>query len=55
MFQQSVGAVSFLLSFFVGKSIYFKNRRYNLSYGRYISKIADIFGVAADIFEKTPI
>lgn len=41
-----------LLSSFVGKSIYCKNRRYNLSYGRYISKNADIFGVAADIFEK---
>ncbi len=30
------------LSVIVGKSIYLKNRRYNLSYGRYILKIADI-------------
>ncbi|WP_431183724.1 hypothetical protein [Bacillus mycoides] len=39
-----------LLSTFVGKSIYFKNRRYNWSYGRYILKIADIIGVTVDIF-----
>ena len=33
------------LSYFVGKSIYFKNRRYILSYGRYIPIIADIFSL----------
>ncbi|TKH18497.1 hypothetical protein FC699_11200 [Bacillus wiedmannii] len=43
----------FCLSAFVGKSIYCKNRRYNLSCGRYIVKIADIFQVAVDIFEKS--
>ncbi|BCC14358.1 hypothetical protein BCM0100_4646 [Bacillus cereus] len=30
------------MSVIVGKSIYLKNRRYNLRYGRYILKIADI-------------
>ncbi|PGW68716.1 hypothetical protein COE26_13960 [Bacillus cereus] len=33
------------MSIFVGKSIYFENRRY-------ISKIADIFGVAIDMFNE---
>ncbi|WP_264463092.1 hypothetical protein [Bacillus pretiosus] len=43
------------MSVFVGKSIYFENRRYNWSYGRYISKIVDIIGVTVDIIEKSPI
>ena len=36
----------------VGKSIYYKNRRYIWSYGRYIIKIADIFGVTVDILQN---
>ncbi|WP_342717092.1 hypothetical protein AAG068_02010 [Bacillus paramycoides] len=39
------GLVVRLLSIFVGKSIYFKNRRY-------ILKIADIFGVVVDMFKE---
>ena len=41
-----------LLSENVGKSIYYKNRRYIWSYDRYIIKIADIFGVTIDILQN---
>ncbi|SCB93540.1 Protein of unknown function [Bacillus mobilis] len=40
------------MSVFVGKSIYFENRRYNWSCAD-ILKIADIIRVAVDIIEKS--
>ncbi|PQZ54267.1 hypothetical protein CQZ94_18800 [Bacillus sp. MYb209] len=41
------------MSGFFGKSIYFKNRGYILSYGRYIRKIADIISFITNIVIKT--